>query len=406
MKVLIFGGTTEGRLLSESLSEAGMDVTLSVTTEFGRIAADHDKVKIITDRLDEDSMAKLIIDGAFESVIDATHPYAVLATSNIKSACDSASAKHYRLKRQKSTDIPGVTYVPNAGTAASLLRETGERILLTIGSKDLEPFTRLNNYAERCFVRILPMSDSLNKALKLGFLGTNIICMHGPFDLEMNVATLKMTGATTLVTKDSGDIGGYEEKVSAARSLGYRVIVITRPDTEEGHTLSGLFELFGIQEPPHYGGRSSFFPLFVDMKGRKVLIIGGGNVAERRLRTLVEFGAEITVISPECSDNIRLAALCGIVNLSERRYESGDIVNLRPLFVIAATNDRQTNQRIMLEATDLGIPVSVADNREECTCYFPAIAENDKYIAGLVSKDGDHKGVRQMAERIRTVVNS
>jgi len=60
----------------------------------------------------------------------------------------------------------------------------------------------------------------------------------------------------------------------------------------------------------------------------------------------------------------------------------------------------------MQEAKSHNIPVSVADCRDECTCYFPAIAENDEYIVGLVSKNGDHKGVVQMAERIRGLIDA
>ena len=58
----------------------------------------------------------------------------------------------------------------------------------------------------------------------------------------------------------------------------------------------------------------------------------------------------------------------------------------------------------MLEAGSLGTPISVADCREECTFYFPAIVENEAFIAGLVSKNGDHAGVKQTAEKMRQML--
>jgi len=145
----------------------------------------------------------------------------------------------------------------------------------------------------------------------------------------------------------------------------------------------------------------TFFPLFVNMSGRKVLVVGGGNVAERRVKVLASFGADITVISPEVTEYIEHTSLC----LLKRKYKEGDIAAIAPFLVIAATGERQVNRKIMAEAKNLNIHVSVADCREECTFYFPAIAENEDYIAGLVSTDGNHSGVKQVAEKIRKVLN-
>ncbi|MDR2592264.1 MAG: bifunctional precorrin-2 dehydrogenase/sirohydrochlorin ferrochelatase [Chitinispirillales bacterium] len=151
--------------------------------------------------------------------------------------------------------------------------------------------------------------------------------------------------------------------------------------------------------------QKTFFPLFVDMNGKNVLIVGGGNVAERRVRILVSFGAEIAVVSPEVTEYIERAASSNMIRLLKRKYQKGDIAAVNPFLVIAATDDRQVNHDVMTEAENQNIYVSVADCRDECTFYFPAIAENDGYIAGLVSKDGgNHDGVKRTAERIRGVL--
>jgi len=144
-----------------------------------------------------------------------------------------------------------------------------------------------------------------------------------------------------------------------------------------------------------------FFPLFVDLYGRKALIAGGGKIAERRIKVLLGFGADITVISPEVSGYIGDAASIGTIRLLKRVYQKGDISALTPFLVITATDDRQINHQIAAEAKNLDIPVSVADCREECTFYFPAIADNGSFIAGLVSKKGDHAEIKAIAEKIR-----
>jgi siroheme synthase-like protein len=151
--------------------------------------------------------------------------------------------------------------------------------------------------------------------------------------------------------------------------------------------------------------RKTFFPLFVDMSGRKALVIGGGNVAERRVKILADFGADITVISPEVTVYIERASSLSNVCLLKRKYSIGDIAAIQPFLVIAATDERQVNHDIMTEAKSLNIHVSVADCREECTFCFPAIAESENYLVGLVSKDGNHSGVKHTAEKIRRVLN-
>ena len=429
MKVLIFGGTTEGRKLSAALSNNGINVTLSVATEYGRHVAVNDdalpfgEINIHSERLTVEGMIDLLKQDDFDCVVDATHPYAVLAAQNIRSACEAAGLKYLKLKRPGSANISGLTYVSDTLSAVEILKRKDEKVLLTIGSKELEPFTKIENYAQRFFVRILQMTDSLNKALDFGFRGSNIICMQGPFDEEMNTATLKMTGAKVLVTKESGDAGGFEAKVSAALSLGCEVIVIARPIplklpptdssrvqresyTEESYTIDELLAHFGIDKKPIETHEQRMFPLFVDMNGRRVLVIGGGNVAERRLKVLADFGAEIIVIAPVVTEYIEHAASLNVIRLLKREYKNGDIAELMPFFVIAATDRRQVNHEVMVEARSLNIRVSVADNSKECSFYFPAIAESETYIAALVSKNGDHAGLKQTAKEIRTFLNS
>jgi len=144
----------------------------------------------------------------------------------------------------------------------------------------------------------------------------------------------------------------------------------------------------------------TFFPLFINMHGKKVLVIGGGKIAEQRIKILIGFGAEITVISPKATEYIENAAS----SLIKRKYKKGDISSLTPFLVIAATDERQANHKAMAEAKKLNINISVADCKEECSCYFPAIADSDDYIAGLVSKNGNHKGVKKMIKKIRGVL--
>ena len=85
--------------------------------------------------------------------------------------------------------------------AVRLLRQTQGHILLTTGSKDLAAFTQIEDYPERVFARILPSAENIRQAQALGFRGSHLICMQGPFSVEFNAALLRQIQADWMVTK-------------------------------------------------------------------------------------------------------------------------------------------------------------------------------------------------------------
>jgi len=150
------------------------------------------------------------------------------------------------------------------------------------------------------------------------------------------------------------------------------------------------------QEPvPHQR-----FPFFIPLENKKVLIVGGGRIAARRAKVLLDFGASVTVVSPEiCADMIEITDRI----VWEKRSYSGIDQNFT--LVIAVTDDRQVNKQIGENAKALGIYVSVADRKEESTFWFPAIARGSGIIAGLISEAGNHKAVKKAASDVRKVLN-
>ena len=135
------------------------------------------------------------------------------------------------------------------------------------------------------------------------------------------------------------------------------------------------------------------FPLFVDLSGKKVVLVGGGTIAARRIATLRLFGCEIEVIAPElkCSPE-------GL-HWKQRTYLPGDLEGA--CLAVAATDSREVNHQVGVDAGKLGIPVSVADCEGECTFYFPAICTGENLIAGVVSGGKDHHRTARAAKAIR-----
>ena len=238
MKVLLFGGTGEGRALAEWMLSRGLDATVCVATEYGETLLPQG-MKVHVGRLDAGEMETLMADG-YTLVIDATHPYAVEVTKNIRAAADRAGLPCLRLLRQSDGE-DGCRKAPDMAAAADLLARLPGNVLLTTGSKELGHFAR-PSLRERCFPRVLPMADSLERCLALGFPPKNIICMQGPFSKELNAALIRQYAIRTLVTKDTGETGGFREKEEAARETGCALLVVERPGTERGLTLEDVKE--------------------------------------------------------------------------------------------------------------------------------------------------------------------
>ena len=138
------------------------------------------------------------------------------------------------------------------------------------------------------------------------------------------------------------------------------------------------------------------FPLFIDLSGKTVVLIGGGTIAARRIGSLRLFGCRIRVVSPELK--------CSAEGLTweARPYRPGDLAGAT--LAVAATNDRDVNHAVFGEAQALGIPVSVADCEAECSFYFPALCTGEDIIAGVVSSGKDHHRTARAAREIRKVL--
>ncbi|MBQ7795848.1 MAG: precorrin-6A reductase, partial [Lachnospiraceae bacterium] len=230
-KILIFAGTTEGRLLSETLAAAGIAHIVSVATEYGEmVMKEHPLVEVKCGRMNKEEMAAFMEKEEFSIVVDATHPYAQIVTENIKAAAQSENITYLRLNREENEDREEseIRYFGSHGSCADALKELEGNILLTTGSKDLNSYCDREGLKERLYVRILPGIQSLEFCMKNGICGKQILALQGPFSVEMNDAMIRQFGIQCLVTKKSGKNSGYEEKLMAAERTGIPVFVVDR----------------------------------------------------------------------------------------------------------------------------------------------------------------------------------
>lgn len=252
ISVFLFAGTSEGRQLADFLRTCPWKTLVFTATEYGKsLIEESGNLKVVDGRLDADQMAERFRKDAcrirvqkepdfasagpkkkltFPLVIDATHPYASIVTENIREACRNTGLSYLRVLRSSTykKNLEDVI-VSSPEEAAGYLAKTEGNVLLTTGSKELKFFTAVPDYRERLYARVLSLPRVAAECADLGFTGRHLICMQGPFSEEMNAALIHMTNARYLVTKDTGLAGGFEEKESAARKCGCRLVIIGRP---------------------------------------------------------------------------------------------------------------------------------------------------------------------------------
>ncbi len=252
-RVLIFSGTTEGRMLSNTLAAANIDNDVCVATEYGKITADETScVNLISKRLDRDEMISLIRENSYDLIVDATHPFAMLVTENIKDAAVETKTEYIRLKRDLNTDSLeyDINYFDTNEECAKALNDSTGNILLTTGSKELKTYIEEISDKDRVYVRVLPGTESLGICEENNISGKHIIAMQGPFSVELNSAIIKQFDIKNLVTKMSGRAGGYEEKLIAAKENKAKIFAIKSDVNDLGtsydEVVKQVFERFEV----------------------------------------------------------------------------------------------------------------------------------------------------------------
>ncbi len=142
-----------------------------------------------------------------------------------------------------------------------------------------------------------------------------------------------------------------------------------------------------------------YFPLFVDLAGKKIRIVGAGTVATRRAAVLADFGAKILVTAPAGTEEMENLETAGTVCWSRRPFETEDLDDVE--LVLAATDDAGLNAEIVRLCGERGIPVNDAGEKERCDFYFPAIARSKDVVIGVTASGTDHRLVRRLAANLR-----
>ena len=147
-----------------------------------------------------------------------------------------------------------------------------------------------------------------------------------------------------------------------------------------------------------------YFPLFVDLTKKSIIVIGAGKIAARRVKSLLPFVGDMKVIAPEISSEITemAAASEGALVIEQRPFESSDLDGAD--MVLAVTNDKELNTRIGTLCNEKKILVNVSHEKELCDFYFPGVVQKDNVVIGITASGKDHSEARKVTEQIRAMM--
>lgn len=148
---------------------------------------------------------------------------------------------------------------------------------------------------------------------------------------------------------------------------------------------------------------AKYFPMFIDISKWRILMVGGGKVAARRVESLTHFATDITVIAPEIEETLAQLKSEGKIRVLQRMFDETDLMEQEWNMVLAATDQPKLNEKIVLLCRERNIPVNRADDKEMCDFFFPSIVEKDGVIIGINSGGEDPGKVKSMRKQIEAM---
>ena len=233
--VWLFSGTGDGNALARELVERQYPVIVSTASDYGgEVArAECPGVTVWAGRQGVEARRSALRDSHARVIVDATHPFAQQISEQLVGLSRELGIPYWRFERPSAIDTAGTVLCDSVTQAAERAIAMGNRIFLATGSKDLPSFLQAPNADQReWFVRMTPDPALIRRALDLGVPRDHILAMQGPFSEGFNTAVWRDQRIDCVVTKDSGEAGGFSAKARAAAALNIPLLVIRRPQVQ------------------------------------------------------------------------------------------------------------------------------------------------------------------------------
>ncbi|WP_197325602.1 precorrin-3B C(17)-methyltransferase [Ralstonia solanacearum] len=230
--VWVFSGTSDGNALAREIAATGQGVVVSSASDYGAALAEQHcpGVSVVAGRLGIERRRELLRESGARAIVDATHPYAADMSRQLIRLAQELALPYLRYERPGDAQTAPAQRAASMEDAACLAMQHGQRIFLATGSKDLAAFVGADGAGRHAwFVRVAPDPAHLQRAIDAGIPRARLVAMQGPFSQAANEALWRDWNIDCVVTKDSGDAGGYQAKATAAAALGIPLIVVDRP---------------------------------------------------------------------------------------------------------------------------------------------------------------------------------
>ena len=226
--ILIFGGTTEGRLAVRVADAAGSPYWYSTRGTLQQVACKHGTH--ITGALDEAAMATFCQEHGIRLLVDAAHPFATELHRTVASVAESLDLPVVRVERTYAAEADGIRWC--ADYADAVRRLEGDGITRLLALTGVQTIGKLRPYWERhdCWFRILHREESLEKVRQQGFDRNRLVF----YEEETDASLIARLRPQAILTKESGESGGFAQKVAAARAAGIPVYAVRRPALPAG----------------------------------------------------------------------------------------------------------------------------------------------------------------------------
>lgn len=236
--IWIIGGTSEGRMIIENISDLN-NYLVTIATDGGREFFDTDN--LVVGRMTYEEMVNFGKMNNVSMIVDLTHPYAKIVSDNAKKVAKELEVSYIRYVRKISEKSKNSIYLRSYEESYEYLSKISGTVFLTTGSKNIGDFEKIRGNNKFVY-RILPAIESLEICKTYNIAMKDIVAILGPFSLEFNKIMLKEYQADYCVMKDSGKPGGTLEKIQACEELGVIPIIIGREQEQ------GIYELKRIEE--------------------------------------------------------------------------------------------------------------------------------------------------------------
>jgi len=231
----VFSGTGDGNALASALAADGKPVVVSAATEYGGEVAFKDcpGVTIWAGRQGVEARRQALVKSRAKVLVDATHPYANIISEQLMGLSQELGIPYVRYERPSAMPTAGTQFcatMAEAAERAMAMATPGKRIFLATGSKDLGSFLQAPDASQyQWFARVTAEPEFIRRALDLGLPRSHLCAMQGPFSKDFNQALWRDWNIDCIITKDSGEAGGYQAKADAAAALGIPLLVVQRP---------------------------------------------------------------------------------------------------------------------------------------------------------------------------------